>query len=77
MSGLIYYFLGFPWLIFIMSPILYLLFDIKPMEASLVQVGIFLLVCYASKVYFFEKIDGPYRNFVFTDVYETAVCFYL
>lgn len=77
LSGLLYYFFGFPRLIFIMSPILYLLFDIKPLSANLYQVGIFLVVCYVSKVYFFEKVAKRYRNFVFTDVYETAVSFYL
>lgn len=76
-SGLIYYFFGFPRLVFIMSPILYLLFDIKPLSANLVEVGIFLLVCYISKVYFFSKVAKEYRSFVFTDIYETAVCFYL
>lgn len=77
LSGLLYYFFGFPRLIFIMSPILYLLFDIKPLSANLFQVGVFLIVCYLSKVYFFRKVAKQYRNFVFTDVYETAVCFYL
>lgn len=77
LSGLIYYFFGFPRLVFIMCPILYLLFDIKPMSANLVAVGIFLLVCYISKVYFFSKVAKEYRSFVFTDIYETAVCFYL
>lgn len=77
LSGLIYYFFGFPRLIFIMSPILYLLFNIKPLAANLVEVGIFLLACYISKVYFFKKVAKHYRNFVFTDIYETAVCFYL
>lgn len=77
LSGLIYYFFGFPRLIFIMSPILYLLFNIKPMSANLFEVGAFLLVCYLSKIYFFRKVAKQYRNFVFTDIYETAVCFYL
>lgn len=77
LSGLIYYFFGFPRLVFIMCPILYLLFDIKPLAANLLEVGIFLLLCYLSKVYFFRKVAKHYRNFVFTDVYETAVCFYL
>lgn len=77
LSGLIYYFFGFPRLIFIMCPILYLLFDIKPLAANLVEVGIFLLACYISKVYFFSKVAKEYRNFIFTDIYETAVCFYL
>lgn len=77
LSGLLYYFFGFPRLIFIMSPILYLLYNIKPLSANLVQVGIFLLACYISKVYFFKKVAKKYRNFVFTDIYETAVCFYL
>lgn len=77
LSGLIYYFFGFPRLIFVMSPILYLLFDIKPLSANLFQVGVFLIVCYLSKVLFFQKVAKQYRNFVFTDVYETAVCFYL
>lgn len=77
LSGLLYYFFGFPRLIFIMSPMLYLLFNIKPLSASLVQVGIFLIACYISKVYFFRKVAKKYRNFVFTDIYETAVCFYL
>lgn len=77
LSGLLYYFFGFPRLIFIMSPILYLLFNIKPLSASLVEVGLFLIACYISKVYFFRKVAKKYRNFVFTDIYETAVCFYL
>lgn len=77
LSGLLYYFFGFPRLIFIMSPILYLLFNIKPMSANLFEVGAFLLACYISKIYFFRKVAKQYRNFVFTDIYETAVCFYL
>lgn len=77
LSGLMYYFFGFPRLIFIMSPILYLLFGIKPLAANLYEVGIFLIVCYLSKIFFFRKVAKKYRNFVFTDVYETAVCFYL
>lgn len=77
MSGLLYYFFGFPRIIFIMSPILYLLWGIKPLSAHLVTVGIFLVACYLSKIYFFKKVASHYRNFVFTDIYETAVCFYL
>lgn len=77
LSGLIYYFFGFPRLIFLMSPILYLLFDIKPLSANLLHVGLFLLACYISKIYFFNKVAKAYRSFVFTDIYETAVCFYL
>lgn len=77
LSGLLYYFFGFPRLIFIMSPILYLLYDIKPMSAPLLHVALFLAVCYASKVYFFKEVAKQYRNFLFTDIYETAVCFYL
>lgn len=76
-SGLMYYFFGFPRIIFLLSPMLYLLFDIRPLSASLYQVGLFLMVCYASKVYFFSKVAKQYRNFIFTDIYETAVSFYL
>lgn len=77
LSGLLYYFFGFPRLIFLMSPILYLLFDIKPLSASIYQVFVFLLACYISKVFFFRKVAKEYRSFLFTDIYETAVCFYL
>lgn len=77
LSGLLYYFFGFPRLVFLMSPTLYLLFGIKPLSASLYTVGAFLLVCYASKILFFSKVAKNYRSFVFTDIYETAVCFYL
>lgn len=77
LSGLLYYFFGFPRIIFLMSPILYLLFDIKPLSASLYQVFVFLLACYVSKVFFFKKVAKNYRSFIFTDIYETAVCFYL
>lgn len=77
LSGLLYYFFGFPRLIFLMSPILYLLFDIKPLSASIYQVFVFLLACYISKVFFFRKVAKEYRSFIFTDIYETAVCFYL
>lgn len=77
LSGLLYYFFGFPRLIFISSPILYLLFNIKPLSANFIQVGIFLIACYISKVYFFRKVARQYRNFIFTDIYETAISFYL
>lgn len=77
LSGLFYYFFGFPRLVFLMSPILYLLFGIKPLSASLYTVGLFLLACYASKIMFFARAAKSYRNFIFTDIYETAVCFYL
>lgn len=76
-SGLWYYFFGFPRLIFLLSPILYLLWNIRPLSASFYVVGVFLLVCYLSKIYFFKKVAHDYRNFIFTDIYETAVCFYL
>lgn len=77
LSGLLYYFFGFPRLVFLMSPILYLLFGIKPLSASLYTVGAFLSVCYVSKILFFAKVAKNYRSFIFTDIYETAVCFYL
>lgn len=77
LSGLFYYFFGFPRIIFVLSPILYLLYGIRPLSANLIEVGVFLFVCYLSKIYFFKKVAGHYRNFVFTDIYETAVCFYL
>lgn len=76
-SGILYYFFGFPRLIFLMSPILYLLFNIKPLSASLYIVGAFLALCYVSKMYFFRKVAKDYRSLIFTDIYETAICFYL
>lgn len=77
LSGLLYYFFGFPRLVFLMSPILYLLFGLKPLSASLYTVAVFLSVCYASKFLFFAKVAKNYRSLVFTDIYETAICFYL
>jgi len=76
-SGILYYFLGFPRIVFLLSPMLYLLFGIKPLSAPLTQVAIFLVVCYGVKIYLFRKLAKKYRNFLFTDVYETAIAFYL
>jgi cellulose synthase (UDP-forming) len=53
------------------------LFGIKPLSAPLTQVAIFLVVCYGVKIYLFRKLAKKYRNFLFTDVYETAIAFYL
>lgn len=77
LSGLLYYFFGFPRLVFIMSPILYLLFQIKALSASLYEVGVLLVLSYIAKIFFFRKIARNYRSFLFTDIYETAVSFYL
>lgn len=77
LSGLLYYFFGFPKLIFVMSPVLYLLFHIKPLSAQLYQVGILLALCYISKILFFRKVAKNYRSFLFTDVYEASIAFYL
>ncbi len=49
----------------------------KAIICTLFTVGVFLIACYVSKIYFFRKVASHYRNFVFTDIYETAVCFYL
>ena len=76
-SGILYYFLGFPRIIFLLSPMLYLLFGIKPLSAPLYQIAVFLIICYGIKVCLFRKIAKKYRNFLFTDVYETAIAVYL
>ena len=76
-SGIFYYFLGFPRIVFLLSPMLYLLFNIKPLSAPLHQVAIFLIVCYGVKIHLFRKLAKKYRNFLFTDVYETAIAHYM
>ena len=76
-SGISYYFFGFPRIIFLLSPMLYLLFGIKPLFAYLPEVGAFIIACYTIKIHYFNKIAKKYRNFVFTDIYETSIAFYL
>ncbi len=77
LNGVLYYFFGIPRLVFLLSPILYLIFKIEPLHALLVHTIIFLAIYFYVKIYFFNKIAQRYRNFAITDIYETSVAFYL
>lgn len=77
LSGILYYLLGFPRIIFLLSPMLYLLFDIRPLSAPLYQVASFILLCLTVKISLFIRVAKKYRNILFTDIYETAIAFYL
>lgn len=76
-SSLLYYFFGFPRLIFLLSPIVFLLFGIQPVSALFVQVALFQFTCYLSRMFLFDKVAKNKRNSFFTDVYESAVAFFL
>jgi len=76
-AGLMYYFFGLPRIIFILSPILFLLFNVVPVVALLYQLIFFQCSFFLLKLYLFGKISKQSRNFVFTDVYETATAFEL
>ena len=76
-GGLLYYFLGVPRIIFLISPILFLLFDIVPVIAVLYQLIIFQFSYFIFKILLFYKISKKYRNVFVTDIYETAIAFFL
>ncbi len=70
--GVTYFFYCFPRLIFILAPAFFLLFDLMPVHIVFYQIVLFQLVYFSLKVGFFILTSGRYRNFLFTDVYETA-----
>ncbi len=76
-SGISYYFFGVPRIIFLVSPMLYLLFGVKPLFAYWLYVAFFVIAGYSLKILAFSKVAGKHRHFLITDVYETAVAFFM
>lgn len=76
-SSLLYYFFGIPRLIFLFSPIVFLLFGILPVSAWFVSIIVFQLVCFSVKLLLMRIVAKAERKPFFTDVYETSVAFLL
>lgn len=71
-SGVSYFFYPFARLIFILSPAMFILFDLITVNAIIYQIATFQVFYFIFKIWFFIITSGRYRHFLFTDVYETA-----
>ncbi len=71
-SGVSYFFFPYARLIFILSPAMFILFDLITVDAIIYQIAAFQIFYFVFKIWFFIITAGQYRHFLFTDVYETA-----
>lgn len=75
--GAFYFLYSFPRMIFILSPILFILCGVMPVKAVVYQIAIFQSTYFAFKILFFQFTAGRYRHFLFTDVYESATSLFM
>lgn len=71
-TGVSYFFYPFARLVFIFSPIVFIFFGLISVAAVIYQLVFFQISYFILKVMFFVFTARKYRNFLFTDVYESA-----
>lgn len=70
--GVSYFFYPFARLIFLLSPVMFVIFGLMPVNAIIYQLAIFQVTYFAFKIWFFVITSARYRHVIFTDVYESA-----
>lgn len=72
-SSLSYWFFGFRRIIYLISPILFVLFNIKILDAALMQVLIFWLPMFLVNHYTFRYFSEGIRDATWSNIYETIL----
>jgi len=75
--GAFYFLYCFPRIIFILSPVLFILCGVMPVQAIIYQIALYQIIYFSLKIMFFNVTAGKYRHFLFTDVYESATSLFL
>lgn len=76
-SGIWYFFFGFSRIIFLLAPLSYLFFNVKPIDAGFVEILTFFLPAFAASLFGYTIISRGLRHSFWSEVYETATCVYL
>ncbi len=72
-SSLSYWFFGFRRIIYLISPILFVLFNIKILDAALIQVLVFWLPMFLVNHYTFRYFSEGIRDATWSNIYETIL----
>lgn len=77
LASLIYFFHGFPRVIYLSAPLAYLLFSYHPLAADIKTLLYYFLPHYAATLIAFGMVSKGFRNPFWSDVYETLMSFVL
>jgi cellulose synthase (UDP-forming) len=75
-SGVWYFFTGPMRLIFVLTPLLYLLFGLRPIEATITEILIYYLPSFVSLYWGYSILSRGTRHLFWSEVYETSVSIY-
>ena len=76
-NGMLYFLYCFPRMIFLLSPVLYLLFGVMPVAAVVWQIIAFQSIYFIMKIGYSYTTCKKYRHALITDVYESATALFL
>jgi len=72
-SGVIYWYFGIQKLVFILAPILFLVFDIRSINTTLTMLLIMWVPKFISEIITFQTLSANRRNINWSHIYETAM----
>jgi len=75
-SGVWYFFTGPMRLIFILTPLMYLLFGLRPIEATLTEIFIYYVPSFVALYWGYSILSKNTRHLFWSEVYETSVSLY-
>lgn len=73
-TGLLYWFLSLPRLVFLLIPLAYLLFQLVPLRATVDGLLYFFLPHYLGVILAFSWLTKGRRSALWSDIYETILC---
>jgi cellulose synthase (UDP-forming) len=73
--GILYWFLCFSRIVFLVMPLAYLWFDLAPLRATVDQVLVFFVPYYVCNILVLSWLTAGRRSALWSDVYETILCF--
>lgn len=73
-TGLLYWFLSLPRLVFLLIPLAYLLFQLVPLRATVDGVLYFFVPHYLGVILAFSWLTKGRRSALWSDIYETILC---
>ncbi len=76
-SGIWYFFFGFARIIFLVAPLAYLFFGLKPIDAGIFEILTFFLPAFIASTYGYTLLSKGLRHTFWAEVYETATCVYM
>lgn len=76
-SGIWYFFFGMPRLIFLLAPLAYLFFGLKPIDAGIFEILTFFFPAFIATIFGYTVLSKGLRHTFWAEVYETATCTYM